>query len=141
MDLAGARQLIEDTLERMRTAYGDEVFDEWAIISVGDGVWNVEAYSGPRSGTFVGNLPEDLKPLADTSTGKAHAIGDFEFAANAPGTRHDAMLRLGPTTYLVCNNTTKTIAEIRARMRWLATQRFFVGLSETVHADPLTLGE
>jgi hypothetical protein len=139
MDLAAARHKIEATVQTMRSAYGEDVFDEWAIIVLGDKSWDLVCYSGPRRDTFRGDLPGDLKPLADMSTGKAHAVGDFEFATDARGTRHDAMLRLGASAYLLCNNTRKAMADIRAKPRWLSTQRYFAGMSETFRADPLTL--
>jgi hypothetical protein len=106
---------------------------------VGDKSWTLVCYSGPRRETFIASLPGDLAPLADSSTGRSHAVGDFEFAAEAAGTRHDAMLRLGSSTYLLCNNTRKAMSEIRANHRWLATQRFFASLSRTFQDDPLAL--
>jgi hypothetical protein len=139
MELETARQKIEATFHSMRAAYGEDVFNEWAIISLGEKSWSLVFYSGAREATFQHDLPADLKPLADTSTGKVHAVGDFEFAANARGTRHDAMMRLGGSTYLICNNTGKAMADIRAEHRWLATQRFFVAMSALFHADPLML--
>ena len=137
MELEDARYRIQRTFDVMRRAYGENVFDEWAIIALGNKSWDLLCYSGPRRDTFGGNLPDDLQPLADTSTGRVHAIGDFEFAPEARGTRHDAMVRLGAATYLLCNNTTKAMAEIRANPRWLVTQHFFVTMSQTFHADPL----
>ena len=139
MDLTAATRRIEATFHAMHSAFGEAVFDEWAIISLGAESWTVVSYSGPRHETFRSDLPGDLKPLADTSTGKAHAVGDFEFATDARGTRHDAMLRLGGSTYLLCNNTQKAMAEIRSHRQWLPAQRFFATLSEAFHADPLVL--
>lgn len=139
MEIADAKQRIEKTFEAMRRAYGEKVFDEWAIISLGEKSWNLVFYSGPRRATFGSDLPDDLVPLADTSTGRVHAVGDFEFAPEAPGTRHDAMLRLGTSTYLLCNNTTKAMADIRSNSRWLNTQHFFATLSQAFHCDPLVL--
>jgi hypothetical protein len=137
MTLDQAREQIEKTFEAMRRSYGEAVFDEWAIIALGNNSWTLVCYSGPRRDTFSGALPDDLKPLADTTTRRTHAIGDFEFAPNAPGTRHDAMLRLGESTYLLCNNTRKGMAEIRSTQRWLKAQPFFAALSETFQSDPL----
>lgn len=137
MELETARQTIESTLHLMRNAYGDDVFNEWAIISLGEKSWSLLCYSGPRRDTFARDLPADLKPLADTATGKVHAIGDFEFASDAHGSRHDAMMRLGGSSYLICNNSTKSITEIRTKHTWLTTQRFFAAMSETFNGDPL----
>ena len=139
MDLTSATRKIQATFQAMDSAFGEAVFNEWAIISLGPESWSLISYSGPRRGTFSSDLPGDLKPLADTSTGKTHAVGDFEFATDARGTRHDAMLRLGGSTYLLCNNTTKAMAEIRLHRQWRLTQRFFATLSEAFYADTLVL--
>ena len=138
--MPAATRKIEEAFQLMHATYGADVFDEWAIISLGDNTWKLIYYAGPRGETFRRNLPDDLKPLAETATGKVHAVGDFEFAADARGTRHDAMVRLGESTYLVCNNTKKAMDQIRATKRWLLTQRHFVMMSGMFHADPLVLG-
>jgi hypothetical protein len=70
-------------------------------------------------------------------TGKQLAIGDFEFAPDAAGTHFDACLRLGAASYLICNHTTKSMAQIRQSPNWLAAQKPFVELSEKFRADPL----
>lgn len=139
MNLATAQDKIERTFEAMRAAYGAEVFDEWAVVSVGETSWTLVCYSGPRGETFRADLPSDLQPLAHTATGKVHGIGDFEFAPDARGTSHDAMMRLGASSYLVCNNTGKAMAEIRTKPRWIAAQRNFVAMSESFRVDPLML--
>ena len=139
MELTDAIRAIETAFVSMRTAYGEVVFDEWAIIALGTKSWSLEHYSGERRETFIADLSADLKPLAHTSTGKTHAVGDFEFAADARGTRHDAMLRLGPTAYLLCNNTRKAMADIRGHHRWLVTQRYFAEMGDVFRSDPLTL--
>lgn len=70
-------------------------------------------------------------------TGKQLAIGDFEFAPDATGTHFDACLRLGSASYLICNHTTKSMAQIRLSPKWLAAQKPFVELSGRFPADPL----
>ena len=137
MDLATARQNIFDSFERMRALYLKPVFDEWVILSPGAKHGGVLAYSGPRIEEFREKLPDDVKPLLAQVTGRALAVGDFEFTAEGDGTRYDALLRLGNASYLVCNNLAKSMAEVRADPRWLKAQAAFVDLSEAFRADPL----
>ena len=69
--------------------------------------------------------------------GRPLTVGDFEFAQDAAGPRHDALMKIGPSIYLVCNNTSKTMAELRADPQWLKAQAAFFELSEKFRADPL----
>ncbi len=55
------------------------------------------------------------------------AVGDFAFAQDAKGTGFDACIRLGPTSYLFCNNTSKSMEEIRKSPLWLAAQEALRG--------------
>ena len=56
MDLETARRSIHATFERMRVAYRQPVFDEWAILSVPAASGGVVAYAGPRPDAFKVNL-------------------------------------------------------------------------------------
>jgi len=69
--------------------------------------------------------------------GKRLAVGDFEFALEATGTHYDACLCVGRASYLICNNTAKSMAEIRESPGWLKAQKPFVELSDKFRADPL----
>ena len=53
------------------------------------------------------------------------------------GTRHDALIRIDASSYLVYNNLAKSMTEIRADARWLKAQIAFVDLSEIFRVDPL----
>src|SRR5688572_18903401 len=112
MDLAAARQHIEQSFSRMDAAYLRPVFDEWAILSLA-AQQGILAYSGPRGESFRKQFPEDVEPIRTMISGRAFSPGDFEFAPDAGGTRLDACVKLGPTSYLVCNHTTKEMSEIR----------------------------
>ena len=138
MDFDTAISNISSTMAALQSSYGSAVFDEWAIIILTETSWRVACYTGPRPDGFRGQLPEDLRPLAETAKTKSHAIGDFEFVTDAPGTSHDAMMRIGPSAFLVCNNTRTAMTAIRTNPRWLAAQKSFVALSHTFHSDPLT---
>lgn len=136
MDLANARLHIQTALTRMNTAYGQAVFDEWAILGPG-GQAGVHAYEGPRADRFRAQLPDDVAPLRAEAAAQPSAIGDFVFALEAGGTRYDVFLRLGPSSYLVCNHTAKTFAEIRSNPGWLRAQPALFELGEKFRVDPL----
>ena len=135
MDLVAARIHITAALVRANAAYGQPVFDEWAVLGVGG--HGVLAYTGPRPDRFRREMPNDAVPLRAEAAGQPSGVGDLVFALNADGTRYDAFMRLGATSYLVCNHTGKTIAEIRANPSWLKVQPILFELGEKFRADPL----
>ena len=136
MDLEVARTHIQAALTRMNTAYAQPVFDEWAILGLG-GNGGVHAYVGPRPDRFRKQLPDDAAPLRAEAALQSSGVGDIVFALEASGTRYDAFLRLGEASYLVCNHTTKTIAEIRANPGWIGVQPILFELGEKFRVDPL----
>ncbi|HYP16586.1 MAG TPA: hypothetical protein VEQ65_05195 [Opitutus sp.] len=136
MDLPTARKHIQTSFARMDALYRRPLFDEWAILSSAAPP-GVLAYSGPRGANFRLELEKDAEPLRAAASGQPHAAGDFEFAAEAGGTRYDACMMLGDKVYLVCNHTTRSLAEIRADSKWLKAQAAFFDLSERFRADPL----
>lgn len=137
MELQVARQNIHTSLARMRAIYGEQLFDEWAILAAGAKQRGILAYDGPRIEAFSATFQADIAPLRDQLTGNALTDGDFAFAPDAYGTRHDAVMRTGPGSYLILNNTIKSMREIRANPLWLKAQAVFVELSEKFQADPL----
>lgn len=139
MELTAARQHVQSNFARMDALYKRPVFDEWAVLS-SVAKLGVVAYSGPRVESFRQNLPADVEPLRTIVAGRPFAVGDFEFAPEADGTRYDACMKLGETVYLVCNHTARAMAEIRRDPKWLKAQGVFFELSEKFRADPLTLG-
>ncbi|MEO6567553.1 MAG: hypothetical protein ABIO94_02220 [Opitutaceae bacterium] len=138
MDLATARQNIESALTRMRALYLKPVFDEWMILDPAGKHGGVLAYSGPRVESFRPNLSTDVAPLRGLVAGRAMTPGDFEFAHDASGPRHDAIVKLGKQSFLVCNHTAKTMTELRADPQWLKAQAAFFELAEKFRADPLS---
>jgi hypothetical protein len=139
MDLEIARQHVQTYVDRMRAAYRQPLFDEWAILGVTGGAGSVLAYSGPRPDVFRRNVPSDAEPLRLRTAGQPLADGDIEFVADAAGTQYDAFVKLGATSYLILNHTGKTLAEIRRDAKWLGAQAVLFELSEKFRADPLTL--
>lgn len=137
MDLETARRNIQATFERMRAAYLQPVFDEWAILAVPAAGGGVVAYFGARPEAFKANLARDAEPLRAAAAGKKFADGDIEFVPDATDTHYDAFMKIGAGSYLVLNHTAKTMNEIRADAKWLAVQREIFDLSEKFRADPL----
>jgi hypothetical protein len=137
MDLATARQHIQSCLERMHALYTKPVFDEWAILALGAKHGGVLAYSGPRVENFQRELAEDVEPLRALVADRQLGVGDFEFTSEGVGKRHDALLKVGAASYLVCNHTGKSMTDIRTDARWLKAQAVFFELSEKFRADPL----
>jgi len=139
MDLNTARQHITASFERMRALYSKPVFDEWVILSPGAKQGGIVNYTGPRAEDFRKDLATDVAPLLGQVAGQNLEPGDFEFTLEGSGTKHDVLLKLGPRSFLVCNNTAKSMDQIRADSRWLKAQAAFVDLSEKFRADPLVL--
>jgi hypothetical protein len=137
MKLAAATALITTALGRMNALYNQTVFDEWVVVSLHPEGGSILAYRGPRAESYRRQFAADVGPLRDEMEGKRLAVGDFEFAPAAAGTRFDVCLRIGDTSYLLGNHTGKSMAEIRQDARWLQAQKAFVELSDKFRADPL----
>lgn len=138
MDLTAARTHIQQHLDRMSAVYRRPLFDEWAVLSVGEATRGVPAYSGPRPDVFRRTLQDDTAPLRAIAAGRKFSNGDFEFAIDARGTHYDALMMLGPTSYLVCNHTEKTLGDLRVDPNWLKAQAIFFELGEKFRNDPLS---
>lgn len=123
----------------MRKAYLAPVFDEWAILGLGEKKSGVLAYQGPRPDAFKRNLPSDAEPLRARAAGRDFAEGDIEFVADAGSTRYDAFMKIGPASYLVLNHTIKTMEQIRSDGKWLGAQAVLFKLSEKFREDPLAV--
>lgn len=139
MELDTARRHIQTAFERMRAAYRQPVFDEWAILTLTSRGGAIAAYHGPRADAFLRNLQTDSAPLRMRAAGKQFAEGDIEFVPDAASTAYDAFMKTGPTSYLVLNHTSKTMDEIRTDSRWLGVQPVLFELSEKFRADALEL--
>jgi hypothetical protein len=137
MKIDAVRSLVSDVLKRMDALYNGAVFDEWVVVSFQAGRGGILAYSGPRAESYQRRFTTDVTPLRTEMAGKHLAVGDFEFVLEATGTHYDACLRVGGASYLICNNTAKSMAEIRKSPGWLKAQKPFVELSEKFRADPL----
>lgn len=137
MNLETARQHIRTCRERMDALYHKPVFDEWVILAIDNGQATILAYEGTRSDSFKDSLHQDSAPIVREMQDKEYAVGDFEFAQEARGSRFDACIRLGQKTYLLCNNTYGTLTDLRQDPRWIKAQIPFVNLTEKFRADEL----
>jgi len=137
MNLAATRSLVSETLQRMAALYSEPVFDEWVVVSFQEGHGAILAYAGPRTESYRKQFAADVVPLRQEMEGKNLAAGDFLFAPEAAGTHFDACVRLGPASYLICNHTSRSMAEIRRSPHWLRAQKPFVEMGEKFRADPL----
>lgn len=139
MDVESARRTIGLHVDRMRSAYGRVVFDEWAVLGLTNAGASVVLYDGPRQEQFGRNVAADSAPLRAVTAGKKLAEGDLEFAPAASGTQYDAFMKVGAASYLVLNHTGHTLDEIRRDPRWLAVQSVLFELSEKFRVDPLVV--
>lgn len=137
MNLVDAKSAVVFAFGRMNTAYNKVLFDEWILVKVGKDQGSILSYEGPRRDAYQKRFKTDVAPLAVEMQGKKMAVGDFEFAPNAHGAFFDAGMRLGPASYLFCNNTTKTMTELRQDPLWLAAQKPFVDLANKFREDPV----
>ncbi len=137
MNLEDARTAVILALGRMNALYQQPVFDEWVLAKLTSGQGAILYYQGPRADSYKKQFIADSAPLgAEVGQSRLNA-GDFIFAPDASGTHFDACIRLGATSYLFCNHTKRSMAEIRQNPQWLAAQKPFVELAAKFHADPL----
>jgi hypothetical protein len=137
MKLDVARSLVADALQRMDALYNGTVFDEWVMVSFQAGRGGILEYCGPRAESYRRSFAADVAPLRSDMAGRRMEIGDFDFVSGATGTHYDACLRVGQASYLICNHTAKSMAQIRGSQDWLRAQKPFVELSEKFRDDPL----
>lgn len=140
MKWSDASALIEKTLAKMNSLYGETLFDEWAVVRLGTQPATVLAYHGGREEDFKTALPRDAAPLLQEAADRKFGPGDFEFARFASGSRHDAGMMLGRDTYLLCNNTARSMLQLRESPLWISAQVPFVQMSEKFRSDPLVAG-
>jgi len=137
MTLEEATNLIGGCAERMNDLYQKVVFDEWAIVSLIQHKARILAYLGPRKDDFQKNFATDVLDLRADLLSRRHSIGDFEFARHGVGTKLEAFVMVGDGLYLICNNTTHSMAAIAKDPLWLSAQVPFVELSDQFRSNPL----
>ncbi len=137
MSPADAFSTIATAMARMSSLFGRTLFDEWVVVRLGPGTATVEHYEGPRLAECLASFSKDVALLRQEASDRAHESGDFDFARAAAGTQFDALLKVAPDAYLLCNNTGLSMEQIRAYPEWLKAQVPFANLAERFRLDPV----
>lgn len=140
MTLETAWKSILHCAEEMNVRYRDTVFDELAIVSIGDSQTKTLSYQGPRREEFANSFPRDSAGLRKTvrQGGQRYEAGDFEFDHTGSGTGFEAFMLLGKGLCLICNNTAMSMDGISKNPRWLEAQVPFVELSDIIRGNPIS---
>lgn len=141
MTLEQAWKSILSCAEEMNARYRDVVFDELAIVSIGDNQTRTVSYQGPRQEAFACSFPKDSAALRKTvrEGNQSYEAGDFEFCHDGNGTAFEAFMVLGGGLCLICNNTARSMDGICSNPRWLEAQVPFAELGDTFRSNPLSV--
>jgi hypothetical protein len=137
MTLEQAIKTIEEHLGRMSERYGRVVFDEWALVAVFERRGRILHYSGARREELQATFADDIRHFTAELVSGRQPLGYFDFSRDSTGAQFDAFVVVGEGCYLVCNNTTQSIAGITKDPRWLQAQVPFAELSERFRSDPM----
>ena len=137
MKLENCQVLIDKYIKLTNLLYGDILFDEWVVITFRDGKGKILSYWGTRKISFQENFTADISALSSAIKSGSYGVGDFEFDRHAVGTKVDAFIVIGANTFLLCNNLSKSMAEIVNDSKWLAAQSAFAELCDHFRNDPL----
>jgi hypothetical protein len=137
MTLEAAISAVQGHAQRINELYQKTAFDEWAIVVIMGVKGRILHYSGPRKQDFQMNFARDVGAFAAEFRNPEQHIGDFHFARHALGTHCDAIVVMGEGVFLLCNNTTDSMAKICQDPLWLSAQVPFVEMSEQFRSDPL----
>jgi hypothetical protein len=125
--------------DKMNAMYGRVIFNEWVLLSFGEGGAKMVSYSGPRKEHFQSNFAADVEELRPRLLSHQFAPGDFEFAWHGSGTGFEAFIAAGQRIYLLWNNTGNSMENLAKDPRWLNAQVPFLNLTEAFRTDPLIL--
>jgi len=139
MTLEQAIASVKSCADAMNARYQKVVFDEWALVSLGEHRGRLLAYIGPRKEGFRKNFLADAGSLRASLLAQEQPVGTFEFARNNVGTGFEAFMVVGNGLYLICNNTVQSMDTIARDPLWLGAQVPFVELSEQFTASALDL--
>lgn len=140
MDSETATTRIETALQKLEGAFGEAVFDEWALVQKTPGGWKILVYRGPRREAFRKNFHADMAALRETFDPDVSEPGEFAFSHEGYGSGFDAHLCAGRNLFILFNNTAKSTGEFTRNPRWRAAQVYFMELVESFIADPLDPG-
>ncbi|MGH7972603.1 MAG: hypothetical protein ACREIC_28150, partial [Limisphaerales bacterium] len=139
MKIDQAKDQIRWCAEQMNHRFKGVVFDEWAVVAILEGKLRVLEYSGPRPQEFRRNFLRDAGGLRAGLIAGKHPPGYFEFAHTGAGTGFESFMTVGNDTYLIWNNTAKSMDNIAEDPWWLAAQVPFVELVDRFCSDPVGL--
>ena len=128
---------IRGALGRMRHTFARPVFDEWMLFRLDRNIAEILHYEGPRGHDAETAFRRDATPLIAELRREHYAPGYFYFARDAEGALFDALLAVGPDTYVVFNHTRATMNDITGDPLWAKAQVHFVELSEAFAANPV----
>ena len=137
MTLEDAITLINATSGRMNQLYKDKVFDEFAVVGLVQNKAKLLKYIGPRREDFQKNFLADVQDIKLDLIANKHSIGDFEFSQAGIGTKVEAFLVLSDGIFLLCNHTSRSMADIAKNPMWLSAQVPFVEMSDRFRSDPV----
>ncbi|MFW6367139.1 MAG: hypothetical protein ACOC0L_00585, partial [bacterium] len=89
MELSAAEKRIEKMVAAMQAICRQPVFDEWVIVRVSDGDFEVESYHGTRGDA---NLVRDTSAIYESLTRKAYYPGEFDFSFDGHEELFDAFM-------------------------------------------------
>ncbi len=140
MNLETAVARLQQTIAKIDEAYQRPVFDEIAVVALSDSGIRLHHYQGPDEENFRRQSADKTLLLRrELDSEKTETGGEFGFTREAEGESFDAYICLGPSIYLFCNNTQKSMEEITADPRWLEAQKRFFNASQIFAADPVRL--
>jgi len=137
MTLDESIELINTTAERMNQLYRDRVFDEFAVVALVQNKARLLKYIGPRREEFQRNFLADIHEFKPELIANKHNIGDFEFSQSGFGTKVEAFLVLSDGIFLLCNHTSRSMADIARNPMWLSAQVPFVEMSDRFRSNPV----
>ena len=138
MNLDETMKAVRSCADQMDAKYGQQVFDEWVVVSLLHNQALILGYLGPRNEALLKSFADDLAPLRAAVRDGRYQVGDFEFARHGTGTKFEAIMTLGDGVYLLCNNTQSTMDEIAKNPKWLSAQVPFAELGDKVRSSPVT---
>lgn len=140
MNLETAISRIQRSFRKMNEAYHRPVFDELAIVGIGDASVKLHFYEGPREAEFMTDFADKTVSLRqELAEEQGENGGEFGFTREGKGDNFDAYICLGPQVYLFCNNTQKSMREVTQDPRWLGAQGEFLNASQHFAGDPVRI--
>jgi hypothetical protein len=136
MDLNQVIRRIDDCVLQMNARYSDIVFNEWAIVAIGDRRIRLLNYKGKRP-DFMDRFLLDAGALRHQLF-LNHQPGYFAFDSTGVGTGFESFVSLGSGLSLIWNHTLRSMDDIRQNPRWIASQASFADLTDRLCIDPVT---